>query len=593
MTRNVACFLVALAVVLLSFAGRSEALQARAWQNTEETLPNESFTYPEAPLLAQQGRTKTAIAFTGGGSRSFIASFGYLSALYQLQLIDKLSYISGISGGNWATMAYTYSQHDPADEAEFLGPIVPPEEIEESALKTMSPKCARRLTDADFVAITLKALSQCPTLGDMWCHATQEVYLAPLGIRAGSHWAYTKEQVDDIVSRNPGMSAADFLLPNQPSRPFPIVGATLLGPQEGAPYIYSRANQNYTFFEMTPMYVGNAKNLAMEYNTNKKHSDTIQKRTVGGFLETFAFAQSSNSTDSSSIAPTVGLQPGQATAMLEVPAPKGILDLRFASGASSFAPGAFFDSFKIQKPTSLHFDYFSPADPSNGGQAATEGKKNMYDTLFADGGSLENIPLISLIQRGVKRIMYCANSGNPLQPASKWNIDSPGATDIPDQIDNSIPAFFGVDVTRTHGFQDRSYSLINNQVFATADYAGVVKGLQAAQAAGNGIIYRTTLTTVQNLWWGVTAGVEVDITFMYLGRVQAWESKLSAEMRELVVPKDDAEDMSSIVKKGKFKHFPNYPTVGGDVNSEQANLLADLAGWTVLNNAELFRDIVQ
>jgi len=489
-------------------------------------------------------------------------------------------------------MAYTYSQHDPADEAEFLGPIVPPEQIVQKALKQMSPKCARRVTDTNYVTITLKAISQCPTLGDMWCHATQEVYLGPLGIPAATHWAYTQDQVDDILSRNPELSASSFLLPNQPTRPFPIVGSALVGPQEGAPYIFSRENQNYTFFEMTPMYVGNAKTLAMEYNTNKKHSNTIQKRTVGGFLETFAFAQSSNSTDSSNIAPAAGLRTGEQTAVLEVPAPRGILDLRFASGASSFAPGAFFDSFKIQKPTSLHFNYFSPTDPSNGGQEAQAGKKNIYDTLFADGGSLENIPLISLIQRGVKRVMYCANTGDALQPASVWNIDAPGAAEIPDQIDGSIPAFFGINVDRKHKFQDRSYFLDNNQIFASADYAGVVKGLQAAQAAGKGIIFRTTLTTIQNLWWGVTGGVQVDITFMYLGRVTAWETLLSADMRKLVVPKKDADNLANTVSHGPFKHFPHFPTEGGSINHEQANLLADLTGWTVLNNAELFRDIV-
>ena len=52
------------------------------------------------------------------------------------------------------------------------------------------------------------------------------------------------------------------------------------------------------------------------------------------------------------------------------------LDIAFAAGASSFAPGAFFDSFKIQKPTSLHFNYWSPSSPIE------TGKKNMYDTFF-------------------------------------------------------------------------------------------------------------------------------------------------------------------------------------------------------------------
>lgn len=585
------CFVGTFAVLLQFYAGIVHSLQARAWQSLDELVPNANFEYPEASILAgQPDRTSTGIGFTGGGSRSYIASFGYISAFHKLDKMGKVSYVSGISGGSWATSVYTYSQHNSADELEFLGEIVSPEDITREQLKIMSGKCARRLSDSKFTNIVLKSIDKCPSLGEMWCYGTQEAYLSPSGIPRDTYWAFTQEQIDDIIARNPELQGTPFLLPSNPNRPFPIIGSTLIGPEQGSPYTYKRDNQNYTFFEMTPLYVGHVKRLDMEYNTNKKRSNHVQKRTVGGFIETFAFSRAANTTDGTNVAPPVGLS-GAATAILDVPSPSGIFDLGHASGASSFAPGAFFDSFTIEKPTSLRYNYYSPIDPTSGGQSLGSKKDSLFDTLFTDGGSLENIPLMSLLQRGVKRIVYCSNSATPLQPSSKWNIDAPDAMKLPNQIDSSISAFFGIYPPEDHKFQDRSYEYQRNQIFSTSDYPALVKDLQAAQSVGKGIIVRTTLTTVENRWWGVKGGIQADITFVILGRLSVWESLLSDEMRKLVVPEKNADDLAETIPKGPFKHFPHYPTEGGDINSEQANLLADLTGWSILQNQELFNDI--
>jgi predicted acylesterase/phospholipase RssA len=578
------CLVVVICFVLLN---ESVSLNTRAWQtkNMADLNPG-SFEYPEKQYLTE--KKNVGLAFTGGGSRSYIASFGYMAALHQLNLMKEISYIGGISGGSWATMVYSYSQHDEADEDKFMCPLVKPEDETEDELKKMDPKCARSLAAASFVTIAMKSLSKSSTLGEMWCHATQDVYMTPVGIKADTRWAYNQEQINDIKQRNPELSNEEFLLPTLSTRPYPIIGSTIVGPEEGAPYTFKRENQNYTFFEMSPIYVGHVKTLDMEYNTNKKHSNTIQKRTVGGFIETYAFSTKTNSTDGSNIAPSTGLPSGEVIGNLDVPSPNKFLDIAFAAGASSFAPGAFFDSFKIQKPTSLHFNYWSPSSPIE------TGKKNMYDTLFADGGSYENIPLISFLQRGVDKIIYCSNSATGLQPSNKWNIDNDGAAMLPDMIDSSIPAFFGYFTENDHKFQDRSYEYEKDQIFAQSDYAAVIKGLQAAQTAGSGIIYRTTLTTVQNEWWGLAGGMKVDITFIVLGRLSKWESLLNNDMRKIVQPKKDKDinDLSQTVKHGPFKHFPNYGTQAGEINSEQANLLADMAGWSILQNAEMFQDIL-
>jgi hypothetical protein len=54
------------------------------------------------------GRYKSAVCFSGGGLRSFIASIGYLAALEDLGLMDEIGYTTGVSGGSWATVLYSY-----------------------------------------------------------------------------------------------------------------------------------------------------------------------------------------------------------------------------------------------------------------------------------------------------------------------------------------------------------------------------------------------------------------------------------------------------------------------------------------------------
>lgn len=121
--------------------------------------------------------------------------------------------------------------------------------------------------------------------------------------------------------------------------------------------------------------------------------------------------------------------------------------------------------------------------------------------------------------------------------------------------------------------------------------------MQAAQLKGSGAVYRTTLTTVNNDWWGIDGGVSVDVTIVYLGRCPVWEKQLTSDMQALVIPKAELNggpfDPTDLTSKKTFKHFPHYKTQGADIDFDAANLLSDLAGWTIQQNKDMFNDIVQ
>jgi hypothetical protein len=141
----------ALAILACWFAsvGTTDALlNARAWRSA--SFYPDSSDFPESNLL--EHRPNTAISFSGGGSRAYIAAMGYLAALRDLDLLKNVRYIGGISGGSWATIAFTYLQNHTDDNA-FLGEIVPPEAIRFDKLKFMDPRCARAFPNTNFTAV--------------------------------------------------------------------------------------------------------------------------------------------------------------------------------------------------------------------------------------------------------------------------------------------------------------------------------------------------------------------------------------------------------------------------------------------------------
>jgi hypothetical protein len=563
------CFFAALAILACWFAsvGTTDALlNARAWRSAS-LYPDSSY-FPESNLL--EHRPNTAISFSGGGSRAYIAAMGYLAALRDLDLLKNVRYIGGISGGSWATIAFTYLQNHTDDNA-FLGEIVPPEAIRFDKLKFMDPRCARAFPNTNFTAVAKEVLEQgiAHTPADGYALATSDVYLAPISVPLSTRFSWDEDTVADIKRRNPQLENATFTIPVH-DRPFPVIHITLVGPKEGAPFI--PVTQNYTKLEITPLYFGTMKNTAVQYTYDIHGS----KHTVldGGVVEPFAAAWKGGG------APAQGLPENATSGILEVPEPGEFLDLRYGIGASSYAVGTFFESIvvpKLAQELCMQCDYWSPADP----------EPKLTTMMIGDGGAYENVNLFSFLQRRVPKIVLFFLTSVPLQPHEDWDVlRDPQAYD---HISDDLAAFFGAINYSLPRYADRTYEYEKNTVFSLHDFDRVALGLQAAQREGKGIFYTANLTTIENTWWGIPGGLAFEITFAYLGRLSAWEALLTPGMQALVVPKVNGSDLSVTIQEGPFAGFPHYPTLAAGVNFEQANLLADMAGWSLLQHEELFR----
>jgi hypothetical protein len=431
--------------------------------------------------------------------------------------------------------------------------------------------------------------------------------LEPFGIPRRSHFTWDRATLDDIHLRNRGdahdpaspLRNATFLLPSHPAHPFPVNGMTLLGPTRASPFRLDDRGHEYTLLEVTPLYIGQASTAVRTYLPRNRTRAAVNL-TVGGYIEPFAFGGG---------APLAGIAAGETMDVLRVPVPPewgdGGFGIANATLASSWAVGPTVDALGLDSVGGLVTDYWAPA---------AEGTPATEPHIIADGGVYENVHLIGMIKRRVENIIVFLNTNQPLHSNATWDSQHRAPTSA--TTSDMWPWFFGVPVWPADVEevleQSLSFYYGANQVFAKEDYYPVVARMQAAQQTGNGIVVTTELTTVENTHWGVSAGIRVNVTWVYLSRAGEWERRLGSDaIRDLVVPAaggaaggvgvgvggrastaaEDGVDYGETVQTGPFQGFPNYATDAPPVywSEAKANILASQTGWTVLQNADIFR----
>jgi hypothetical protein len=149
----------------------SSAFVTKAWQSVGSFSSLDSYTFPETEYPDIQAKENVGITFSGGGDRSYVATMGYLGAFHELGYMDRIKYIAGSSGGSWATVVYSYFQHDDISDDVMLGKIVFPEDIEYSELPFMDEGCVRAYVNSTYILTG-------PFFSD-WMDAVQVSHLSP------------------------------------------------------------------------------------------------------------------------------------------------------------------------------------------------------------------------------------------------------------------------------------------------------------------------------------------------------------------------------------------------------------------------------
>ena len=107
----------------------------------------------------------------------------------------------------------------------------------------------------------------------------------------------------------------------------------------------------------------------------------------------------------------------------------------------------------------------------------------------------------------------------------------------------------------------------------------------AKKRANQTVMHRETYRVLDNVFYGIEGGWEVNVLWVYNERVKDWEEKLPPRIR-------------SMIGQGSLGNFPHYKTYFQnppaiiDLSAKQVSLLAHLSCWNVLENAHQFRDIL-
>lgn len=510
------------------FDARLKHVSSKVWDATDPGFNFPELADNELKVSDLKNRKNVGVAFSGGGTRSAAATLGELRGLSELGLLKSVRYLSCVSGGSWACVPFCYLPDEWPDES-FLGQHIDPEDISlESLKKTDHTSFADRIANSVVIDDFLKNAAK--FAGDeTFGRAIGDVFLDQFGINsAGRFFTHGGKSVNSILRRNPNMEETDFYQMRS-SRPFVIVGSTLLRLENKKP------RPQKIHFETTPLYVGS--------RVRHFRAGSGNRHIGGGYIEPFAF-DSDEPDDPPNTKKIVRVRLGMKRHRYTLP------DVIGASGA---APAEALARLGLKSVGLPEFRHWPVAKPD---------QSSAREYSFGDGGHLENLGIMPLLMRRVERIVVFVNTKSRLKGGQKG------------EINDSIPPLFG----QTPGFTV-------NHVFPKTKYERLVNNLKTAKGAGLSVMFRDTYRVRKARHYGIEGGWNVEVLWVYNERVKTWEDKLRPEIR-------DSIGSGSLGSFPHYKTFFQNPPAVIDLSAKQVNLLAHLSCWNVVNNSEIFKQML-
>jgi hypothetical protein len=221
---------------------------------------------------------------------------------------------------------------------------------------------------------------------------------------------------------------------------------------------------------------------------------------------------------------------------------------------------------------------------------------NPQPNTFADGGSLENTGLASLLAfSDIDRAIVCVNSETPMTTGAAGISDGhngwiPGTQII---VDDALPPLFGYQpydaklgyvLYSAGGVTPENALFANNQVFDSSEFAGFLTGLWAAAGASapasQPAILSQSLTVQANAWFGVPARTtSMPIVWVYLNYASNWATLFE----------NNPAVQALVNSELQTQQFPHYSTLSTELSATQINLLAHFASWSVVSTDQSSR----
>eukprot|EP00930_Biecheleria_cincta_P030814 TRINITY_DN21359_c0_g1_i2.p1 TRINITY_DN21359_c0_g1~~TRINITY_DN21359_c0_g1_i2.p1 ORF type:complete len:834 (-),score=140.58 TRINITY_DN21359_c0_g1_i2:60-2390(-) len=515
----------------------------------------------------RQAQVKSALCFSGGGSRAAATAIGVLRSMSNKGFLDKFDALSSVSGGSWASAIFMFADRD---LTTLLGKATNPADLNLTVLDHMEAQALSVFTNS-----TTRISEHLTNLGmpseRLWVEATSTAFLEPFGLgRLDAFMAADADQVASIKARNPQYRNATFLVP-RPGRPraFVMSGSAL------APDQYQMSNKNTVSLQMSPDFSGqpfvpNNSPLSFKPSAFLGLPELHNMREGGGLIESFAFGAP---------APLPKDQDGGAAVKLQAPITP--FSLARAVGISSAAFGGF-----LSKIGRLGEAF----DPQTSLWPLTTKEDNVSQQAMTfqlgDGACIDNTGLLAMLQRGASKIVMVVASENGLKTAVDWCAVDASHPGLGGAIDNSFANKFGYE---PGGLSDLTVAVKNNQVFDKVEYQPLLCLFYQLKKAGKPMTVVKNLQVRENKWWGIKGGYVAEVLFVMLDKVEEFNNQLPA----------DTQKALKLGPAGGLYPFPGFKTIlqnAGELTAytpRQLNLLSAQAEYMVNQASSQLADLLK
>ena len=519
---------------------RRRFVNARVW-NTE-SMPR---SFPEVDdkyglaveWLEEKG--DLGVAFSGGGTRSASATLGQLRGLKKTGLLERVRYISAVSGGSWAATPFTYLPRK-FRETRFLGRAKDPEELTLDDFKRVkNGSLAKAISDTvvadDFIREALKLRGN-----ETFSRAIGRLFLDPFKLGdTDRFFTFHTGALDAILAANRRSDDERYYLKKhdfhtvRDGRPYLVVGGTIRRLENTG---YSRQKMQCEF---TPLYTG----VRRLFPGAGRHGAPIG----GGYVESFAYDSKNPE----------GQWDGRRW-RVDTGGSRYRFTLSDVIGSSGAAPAEALDRARL---SNLGFPEFRHWPIHRMGEIREE------EYGHGDGGHLENLGIMPLLAREVRNIIVFVNTKTKFKPDAKKK--EPYAASLE-------PLF-----RRVRDRDDHDAEFMSNTVFEDeGKFGALIKELKKKKAKDQTLIHCDTYNVRPNSHYRITGGYEVRVCWIYNEAVPEWSDALSEGPKGVVAG---------------LRHFPHYRTFFQnkpriiDLTVEEVNALAHLSCWNVTRNEGMIR----
>lgn len=552
----------------------------KIWPIVDANLTPES-NFPELDQrIVTLDDKSVGIALSGGGSRSHALCLGYLRALRDLKLHenDKVQYISAVSGGSWASSLFTYADMNDNEllgESLFDAELKKTRPIDMNLLDTKPPGALGSvLYEFNSVMYVLWLRITGTKASDIWQKVIAKGILRQFGLE-NKVMSHSEDHKLELLNKYPNLK--DKIVVSKKNRPFMIINACLGGPLNhstgwgnslqitslytGVPF-YRKENGFMNFYKLTfrnklkRMFAKGNYLLELQNREDQERTRPDERLKIGGgVVESCLFGNSR----------TENIKKVR------------YFQLQDAIGTSSAAFSSMlqnYDFLDYYNPTAT---YFSPT------HQRTEEYFEKKMTIF-DGGLYENTGLLPLLQRGLKKAICFINSAVPFDETfeEKEYFRKNSKDEFEYSADTQLLCLFGQVQAPT-----KAFNYTSNHVFVAEQLDKVMSELKENKNKGVGAVAKVVLTTVDNEYWNIKGGIEVEVMFVYNEKCNNFESLLENDVKE-EIDKDNSS----------FGEYPFVKTVFQNdhvlqLDQNEVNLLSAQAEFILKQNKDMLLEMFE